>query len=205
MAQLFPFQFWNFLHCRLQRAMSLFFLAFDWSYLQQCTQCIFMQTQHSPPAVKQMMGPELDSPGQAPRHPNITTREDILLLWSSKELTLNCSSRSCRSSLHFSHFLPSFLWHIGHLWSEPGWGKKKPKRQQSSSIKPYFSNGLGRSPGHLGLIAGWRMRISEEGKWSTGPVHIMLSHISLFLVHIYWRHRKVEVGVWRRGEDGREH
>ena len=178
-APLFPFPFWNFLHCRLQRAVSLFFLAFDWSNLQQCTQCIIMPTQHNPPAVKQTMGPELVFPGQAPQHPNITTREDILLLCSSKELTLNCSSHSCPASLHFSHFLPSFLWHIGHLWSEPGWGEKT-KRQQSSSIKPYFSNGLGRSFGHLGLITGWRMRISEEGKWSTGPVHIMLSHISLF-------------------------
>lgn len=98
--------------------------------------------------------------GQTRWHQNISTHKDIHLFWSSKELTLNCPGHSYPIfSLHLSLSL-SFLrlTHRAPL-DRARWVKKTTG---SPSIKLYFSNWLGKSLGHLGLIAGGRMRIGWQ-------------------------------------------
>lgn len=78
--------------------------------------------------------------------------KNIHFLCSSKELSSNCPSHSYPT---FSPFIPHSLSFLHPtLLLRARVGKKKTQRQQSPSIKLYFSNWLGRSRGHLGLVAG---------------------------------------------------
>ena len=145
------------------------------------------------------MGSELGSAGQAP------TREDILLLSSSKELTLNCSSHSCPASLHFLHFLPSILWHIGTSGQRLAGGRKKNRKAAEFIYKTPLQQWARQEPGPPGAHR-W---VKNEDQWGGKVKHWASSHRALtyllVLVHIYCRRWKMEVGVWRRGEDERKH
>lgn len=139
-------------------------------------------------------------PGQAPWHHNNSVHTDINFFRSSKELTLNCPNHSHPTfSPVISHSLfLSFAQHIRHLWSESVW-EKNPRSSQSPSIK--LSNWLGRRPGHLGLIAGWRIRIrwqpARGESEALGQFTLCSQHIS----PCFTAHRGAARRRWGRREE----
>lgn len=108
--------------------------------------------------------------------------------------------------------IPSFLtlpsFHLvthRDLWSEAGWGKKKNRKAAEFIYKTPLQQWARQEPGPPGAHR-W---VKNEDQWGGKVKHWASSHRALtyllVLVHIYCRRWKMEVGVWRRGEDERKH